>query len=429
VLLVSVIASLFITPLGARLLSRVTATPVTTPTASIQTATPGTTEALAKTSTSCPTGNSARAAVMGTLARGHDPIIVYIVNEKDASNNPTFGTVKIFNTVNGKKTELAKTNKTEILEAQVSNDGQWALFSALVAGRSELRLVRLDGQGLQTLLCAPAGVTIKASQWSIDQRYIIFDEFPPHGGEPTVYLLNTQTGALQVEVTPPTSGYALTARTWLDNSRVLMIGMVPYGDSPQQYIYILNLGNGARQKTADMTPIFTSTTLPCWDFDSSYDGQSLFVTQCTQSGGNTSSTISQLPINGNAASIILTSPTLGFSTVRVIDTASAQLLAIGSGASSGQTTEGLYVINTNGSGSPFLLTSTNVNDGSFGLNNYSQYYWSNVSRDHTMYALATTKGSGNTPEYIISYGLLSGGTPTTFVDYNQYMAVAGWTTI
>ncbi|HEX7735360.1 MAG TPA: protein kinase [Ktedonobacteraceae bacterium] len=429
VLLIGIIASLFVTPLGAKLFGQHTpATPTPGGVPVGVTGAPGSTKPLPATSTSCPDNNHARAAVMATLARGNDQTIVYIVNENDTSGNPTFGTVKIFDTANGQKRELAKAAHTSVDEAQVSNDGQWVLFSATVDGQSELRLVRLDGQGLQTLYCASAGTHIRYSQWSIDQHYIIFDVFPQNG-EPTVYLLDTRSGALQVEVTPPASGYALVARTWLDNNRVLMVGIVPNGDAPQQNIYLLNLSNGARQSTHNLAPIFTSTAQPCWDFDSSYDAQSLFITQCAQNTGSNSSTISQLPINGGAAKPILNSSTTGFGTVRVIDLASAKLLAIGSGANNGQGIEGLYLINTDGSGSPFLLTSINANDGSFGLNSFSQYYWSNVSRDHTMYALATTKQHGSSTEYIISYGQLGGGTPTPFVDYNQYMAVAGWTAI
>ncbi len=441
VLLVGLGASLFLTPLGPMVFgphAPATQTPGSGTVTSdgtqtgrgLQTSTPGSTQPLTSTSISCPANNTARAAVISSLVSGNNPTIVYIVDESDANGNPTYGTIKLFDTVNGQKTELAKASNTSVTEAQVSNDGQWVLFSALVAKQSELRLVRMDGQGLQTLICAPAGATIKDAQWSIDQRSIIFDEFPP-SGEPTVYLLNTQTGALQVEITPPVSGTALIARTWLDNNRVLMVGTIPNSDSPQKNIYILNIGSGANQSTTSIAPVFTSTQ-PCWDFDSSYDSQTLFITQCVPGASTGSSTIGQQSATGGTLSPILNSPTLAFKTVRVIDPASSTLLAIASNTTLGNTgnqqNDGLYVVNTNGSGSPRLLTSTPANSA-INLNLFSQYFWSNLSRDTTMYALETSSPNGNSLAYSLSYGHVSGGAPNAFTNFNQPMMIAGWTTI
>lgn len=443
VLSVGVVGALFLTPLGATLFGPHTGT---TPTPGIGTITPGDgtppgrgvhtpttipggTQPVGPTSTTCPADGSARGAVTAPLAAGHDPTIVYLVNEADASGNPTYGTVKIFDTVNGQKTELAKTAQTSVSEAQVSADGQWVLFTAIVAGQSELRMVRLDGQGLQTLLCAPGGAAIRYAQWSIDQRYVIFDEFPANG-EPTVYLLNIQTGALQVEITPPGSGPALVARTWLDNDRVLMTGIVLYSDAPPRNIYVLNIGNGANQNPAGITKVFTSTK-PCWDFDSSYDGRKLLLTECVPGEPDGSSTISQLGVTGGTPTTLLTSSTLAFSTVRVIDPNSSTLLALASNAFTGpggsQQHDGLYLVKTDGSSSPRLLASTPTNSANT-LNTFSQYFWSNISRDGTRYALLTVKPRGSGSEYILSYGQLNGGTPNVFTDYSQPMEIAGWTT-
>lgn len=441
VLLAGVVASLFLTPLGPTLFGShsitsptpgsgvVTPNDVTQTGRGVHTVTPGGTEAMKGTSTECPANNATRAAVIAPLASGNDPTIVYIVDENDSAGNPTYGTLKLFDTVNGKKTELAKMSKTDITEAQISNDGQWVLFSARIAGRSELRLIRLDGQGLQTLLCAPSDTTISNSQWSIDQRYVIFAEFPPTG-EPTIYLLNIQTGALQVEITTPASGIALVPRTWLDNTRVLMVGILPNSDAPPTNLYVLSIGNGARQNAATMTQIFASSQ-SCWDFDSSFDSQTLFIAQCTPGAPVGSSTIGEQPATGGTLSPLLNSPTLAFSTVRVVDPASSTLLALAANVSQGNTgnqqNDGLYAVKTDGSSSPFLLARTPAN-AEISLTTFSQYFWSNISRDNTMYALTTTKMQGSGSEYILSYGQISGGTPKAFTDYNQYMAIVGWTT-
>lgn len=441
VLVGSFIASLFLTPLGPLLFGpHLTATPpgqntltpgIGTPTGrGIPTYVPGSTQPLASTSTDCPATNSARAAVVAPLARGNDPTIVYIVNENAANGNPSYGTLKLFDTVNNQKTELSRMPQTQISEAQISDDGQWVLFAATVGEKSELRMVRLDGQGLQTLYCAPVGTSIKYSQWSIDQRYVIFDDFPQQG-EPTVYLLNVQTGALQIEVIPPASGLALVARTWLDNTRVLMVGLIPGSDAPPENIYILNINGGARQNMAHISPVFTSTQ-GCWDFDSSYDSQTLFIVQCRPGDPNGSSMLGLQSATGGTLSPILNSSTLAFGIVRVIDPASTTLLALASNSSQGTTGslqhDGLYILQANGSGTPRLLAKTPANTV-LSLCAFSQYFWSNISRDHTMYALESTQTNTNGSEYILSYGQIGRGTPGAFTDYTQYLAIVGWTTI
>jgi serine/threonine protein kinase len=441
VLLVGLVASLLLTPLRTTLFGQHLATTptsasrtVTVPARLGTTPTPGNTQAMPPTSTACPADGTARPATLAALSLGHDPTIVYIVNESDARGNPTFGTIKIYNTVTGAKKELAKTSSTEVTEAQVSNDGQWVLFVATVAGVSELRLVRLDGQGLQTLLCAPSGVTIRDSQWSIDQLHIIFDEFP-RIGEPTVYLLNILTGKLQVEVVPPASGLALVPRTWLDNARVLMVGIVPNSDAPAQNIYILNIANGSNQNASNVTEVFNSSLLPkssCWDFDTSFDAQSLFIAQCVPGFPTGSSQIVQRPVAGGSSTTVLTSSTLAFNTVRVIDPHNpSSLLALAadpgpSGPNGDPTHDGLYFLNLNTPLSPTRLTDAPADSYSI-LNAFSQYFWSNVSRDDTMYALETITPGTNA--YALSYGPLYGGEPTTFASIaDTVLEIAGWTT-
>jgi serine/threonine protein kinase len=439
VLLGSLLASLFLTPIGSAIFGpHVVSTPtpitngVTPPIRGGYSPTTGPSQAVPQTTTTCPASGTARAAVMAPLALGHDPTLVYLVNEIDGSGNPTFGTVKLYDTVSGKKTELAKTNHTRVDEAQVSNDGEWVLFVATVAGISELRLVRLDGQGLQTLFCAPSGSNIRGSQWSLDQKYVIFDEFPQNIGGPTVYLLNIQSGALQVEVNAPSSGIALLPRTWLDYHRVLMIGIVPNSDAPPQNIYVLDITNGAHQTIASVAKVFTSSQ-PCWDFDSSFDGRSLFIAQCTFGSPNGSSTIVQQPSAGGAPNPILSSSTLAFNTVRVVDLRSIKLLALASdngglGAGQGDPAhDGLYLLKADNSAPPLRLTST-PNTQLADLNMYSQYFWSNVSRDETLYALRLVNLNSNT--FTLEFGPVAGGAPTVFASISDgtAMSIAGWTT-
>jgi eukaryotic-like serine/threonine-protein kinase len=444
-LLLGLVGTLFFTPVGAGLLGKNQSTPTpggaqTTPgrqTVVAQTpqggagkSTPAvSTKPVPSTQTSCPASGTARAAVTAPLALGNHPTIVYIVNE-GPPDAPTAGTVKIYDTVTQNKIELAKNNQTLVNEAQISNDGQWVLFAATIAGQSELRMVRLDGQGQQTLLCAPVGTTIRYSQWSIDQKYVIFDEFP-QVGEPVVYLLTMQTGALTIEVTPPASGMALFPRTWLDFNRVLMVGIVPNSDAPPQNIYVLDTRNGANQSMSSIPLAFDSSASPtCWDFDSTFDGSALYIAQCTSGSPDGSSRIIKQLVDGNSPSVTLNSSTLALDTVRVIDPNDTHLLAlsadVGRGGPSGDPAyDGLYLIKTSDQ-SLQRLTSTPAGEYS-NLNSFSQYFWSNVSRDGSMYVLQTTRPGAN--EYQLSYGKLSGGSPTVFADITgTVLEAAGWTT-
>jgi hypothetical protein len=70
-------------------------------------------------STNCPAPGTANAAVMPPVKLGTHPNIVYIVNEGTPAN-PTFGTLKRYDSVTGSKVEIIKLAKTLISGAQVS---------------------------------------------------------------------------------------------------------------------------------------------------------------------------------------------------------------------------------------------------------------------------------------------------------------------
>lgn len=411
---------------GTQLVTKNGITPTVTTSTRGNNTTPGTTtQGVPQTLTSCPAAGAARAFVSAPLAPGHHPTVVYIVNEGPA-NAPTFGTLKRYDTITGAKTEIVKTANTRVDDAQVSADGQWVLFTAHIAGQVELRAVRVDGQGLQTLHCAPAGYRIFGAQWSIDQKMVVFDEGQDIGG-PAIYLLNMASGALQTEFVPPAAGLAYLPRTWLDYTRVLMVGFAPNSDAPPQNVYVLDTSKGAHQAVANLQQVVTLGS-PCWDFDSSYDGTRLFISQCTPGQPNGSSTVSVEPATGAAPpSTFFTSSTLSITGIRVIDPNNTYLLATVSNGTGNTSNDGLYKLKTDGSTNPLRLTSTSAGNVS-SLNNYSQYFWSNVSRDGSMYALEMANFSTST--YTLMFGPLNGGTPTTFASISgTELQIAGWTTM
>ncbi|MEO8970618.1 MAG: serine/threonine protein kinase, partial [Ktedonobacteraceae bacterium] len=105
------------------------------------------------------------------------------------------------------------------------------------------------------------------------------------------------------------------------------------------------------------------------------------------------------------------------------------LLLVENAGSSGSTDtsqNGLWIINTDGTGLTRLTTDT---DNSQALCPFSQYYWSNVTHDGSMYALQGF--NPNTNEYKLLFGSTSGGNPTQFADINDgtTLQLAGWTTM
>ncbi len=382
------------------------------------------TKGMPATSTSCPAAGTARTFVSAPLVLGQDPAIVYIVNE-GTSSAPTFGTIKSYDTITSNKVEIKKTANTRIDEAQVSTDGQWVLFTAHVAGQSELRVVRMDGQGLQTLFCAPSGTHIFGAQWSLNQKLVVFDVGQDAGGT-TIFLLNMTNGSLQPELVSTAPGLAYLPRTWLDNQRVLLVGFIQNTDAPPQNVYLLDTTKGANQHATDLQQVVTINQ-PCWDFDSSFDSTKLFVSQCTPGQPQGSSSVGVQAATGGTLNTFFTSSTLAINAVRVIETNNTLMATAnntGQGVSGNTSNDGVYVLKTDGS-NPFLLTSNNSGEIS-NLNLFSQYFWSNVSRDSKLYAIEMS--SFSTSRYTLMFGSLNGGKPTTFADINgTVLEIAGWT--
>ncbi len=369
-------------------------------------------------STSCPPPGTARAAVMPPMTLGTHPTIVYIVNE-GTSFPATFGTLKRYDVVTGVKVEIVKMANTTISEAQVSADGQWLLFVAHVAGQVKLQLIRMDGKFLQTLYCGnPA-----EAQWSTNEQLVVFAQFP------SIYLLNMTTGVLQVEVTF-SKGTSVHPRTWLDHSRVYVTIQLP--DGPPESLAILDTSKGPNQTLQGLQQVFdASTSTPfCWDFDSSFDATKLFVSQCTASlstiGPGPSSlhgpgVITVRPPTGFEYTYLFVRQSLAFTTVRAV-TSTTLFFTVGN--TSGNTSQnGLWEVGTDGSNPKRLTTSGE-------LNQFTQFPWSNVSRDGSRYVLQIISSTSSGTTYTLEYGSLSGGSPFVFASItNVQLATVGWTTM
>src|SRR5260370_24540846 len=108
---------------------------------------------------------------MSPLALGSYPSIAYIFNQGTV-DNASFAELKRYDVTTGSKTVIVHLPQTNIADAQVSADGQWLFFVSNDLVRSKLQLVRLDGQGLQTLF-RPSDI-VNHEQSSLDQKLLMF---------------------------------------------------------------------------------------------------------------------------------------------------------------------------------------------------------------------------------------------------------------
>jgi hypothetical protein len=382
-----------------------------------------TTVPMPATQTACPSAGTARAAVFSPLVLGSHQTIVYIFNQGTSPSSST-GEIKRYDASTDNKVIIVHSPKSSIGAAQISADGKWILFTTQISGEGALQLVRMDGQGLQTLYCSSTGQNLSYIQWSPNMQSVIFMDGIDISSD-TIYLLDIGSGKLQPEVLPPSLGQIAGLPTaWLDNTHVYMSGFVADSGAPPQSLYLLDTSKGPNQHVTDVQKVFSYSGY-CLSFDSSVDHTKLFVSTChaiyvpgtpaTQQGP---STIIAEPALGGSQMTVYTTPTLAITTVRVISRTTLLLLI--QNLSGDTSHNGLWKMNLDGTGLTRLTTTG-------GLNVMSQSPWSNVSRDGSLYAL----DSGNRTTQSLLIGSLAGSSPSAFATFSGAgnLNIVGWTTM
>lgn len=368
--------------------------------------------------------------VLARLVLGRHQNIVYSIDE-GRFDAPTRTTLVRYDIETGSKTNIVTLSHTFIDEAQVSADGQWLLFVASDGtGLEKLQVVRMDGQGLQTLYCI-SSVGIANLQWSPDQKLIAFsiDEQKNQEG---IYLLNAASGELQVElsldVSTPLS--RLLVRTWLDNTHLYLTNS-SFDTSPANTIYLLDTSKGAGQHISDLVTVLQG---PFGDFDRSPDGTQLVIDHggCGMASCTPPSSVTVLSATGSPERTIYNSTQFDVVAVRAIGQRTLLLLIRNdqAGGTIDRSHNGLWKINTDGTGLT-RLTSDSAKQWSY-LNSSSFAPWSNVSRDGGSYVLQTSTIQVEPATMTLLFGSLNGGTPTAFASTSSdqtTLAIAGWTTM
>jgi len=406
-----------------------------------------TTAPVPPTQSSCPPAGSVRAAVMAPLALGKDANIVYLVTEY-SGNTPT-STLKRFDVTTGAKTEILKVPGVTFGYPQLSADGQWILFVTSTAQFDELQMVRMDGQGLQTLYCLPAHGILKAL-WSANQQQVLISASASPSGFTGLYLLNLVKGTIEQVFKPTTGNNPLLGSvfvdpiTWLNNTQVY----VRFADepiAPATKIGLLNTDRGM-QTISDLKTVFQQTlgtphNYPCFDGDSSYDASTLYISLCGGiSAPNCSgscvlgtregpSSINTEKATGGNTNTILSNQTLGIASVRAV-TSNTLLLLVHNFSMNHQfdaSQNGLWRATASGSGLTRLTTE--ASGSTTLLCPFSQNPWSNVSRDGSMYAFQTMT-TGYPATFTLAFGQLSGGAPQTLASISgTHLDLIGWTTM
>lgn len=396
------------------------------------TPTPGKTGTL---QTSCPPTGTARAAIMAPLALGKQETFVYLEGGQP-QQGPTSFTLKRYTISTRTTTDLLSGPYNPAIAAQISANGQWVMLHPFLSGGKAIQLVRMDGQGLQTLYCA-YGDDFGWVQWSPDNKYVAFLDLGTPGTDGskwTFKLLNTTTGTIQTKARDHNHLLAFP-QAWLDPTH-LLVGWSGLPGEGSNKLSLLDI------TTWTSTPILDPPSY-CFDATFSIDGTQLFTSQAPQyycptiEGWNPSgprsgpSSIQVQSATSGLAKTIYRTPTDAITALRVAMGTSLLLLISNTDNTSHN---GFWKINTDGTGLTKLSSSADIikdaaNEetcfaGIFGWN--MDQPWANASRDGAYYSFQVYN-HGNGPSRVL-IGSMNGGVPLTVASGPVEVPV-GWTTM
>ncbi len=385
-----------------------------------------TTAPMAPTQTNCPANGQGRPAIFAPLSLGSHQNLVYVYNASGSAS------LKRVDATTGTKTTIISLgNGAAIHSAQLSTDGQFILFVTQYTNHAQLQMVRLDGQGLQTLYCAGPinGIPnfISNALWSPNQQLTVFEEANPGGGPgaPVVRLYNLLTGAVLTYISP-TSRAGYTPRQWLNDTEIYMTGSYISLVAPSANVFILDIAKGPNQ--INNTRQIAAIEGYNWEMNISTDHTRLILSQSADNANNTElaapSIISSQNVTGGVLNPIYISHVFAVTQVRAISPNT--LLMVLGGQTGSLPEDGLWKINMDGTGLVHLTY-----DGRLLSNTRTP--WSSVSRDGKLYATIgyDNTGNENTAPYKVLYGSLSGGATTlvALTNRGENAEIAGWTTL
>lgn len=380
-----------------------------------------------QTDTSCPTPGTARAAVMRPIALGSHQNLVYTYIDSSANH------LRRYDMTTHEKTDIVAIPHP-LYSSQISSDGKWLLF---MNGDNigdkyphKVQLIRIDGQGLQTLYCF-SNTDEAFAAFSPDMRSIalLYDTIDSEGtGTIVIQLLDIATGKLQTVFTTSDKQTFISGLSWLDKTHL--------------YTTLIENGIGSMTTKLVLLDVTAKTGFqPIRDFTptgqingASYaytpDGTKLFVASYNTSASSAPSAITAGSPISSTSSVIYKFDSNTWAKWVSTSSNNSLLLLVYVTTNSGTLSQQVWTINADGSGQKVLATissqsgSLYKSDSYIGLNEGP--IWSNISRDGNFYAL--NSGSQNT--YAILIGSLSGGQTQTIASTSSgSVSTVGWITM
>ena len=366
---------------------------------------------------------------MAPLALGKQDSFVYIEGKHSYAQGATTYTLKRYNVTTRTAITIISGSESPAFGAQISADGQWIILNPFISGQRAIQMVRMDGQGLQTLYCGNDSGWL---QLSPDNKYVAFVDIAGQSQSTwTFKLLNTTTGTIQTK--PHDSTHVLEfPLAWLDSTHLyVQTGFIP-GEGSNK-LSLLDITTGTSKQILDL-----SATDQCIDATHSIDGTQLFTSitsQCQVEGytptSNGPSSIQAQSATGGPAKTIYSTPSYGITALRVASGTS--LLLIMHNANTETSHNGIWKISTDGTGLTMLSSDAAIikdtaNEeidfaGLFGWN--MDQSWANAAQDGAYYSVVVNNHGGNGSSRLL-IGSMNGGTPVTIVS-GPVEAPVGWT--
>ncbi len=406
----------------------------------------------------CPAQATGRSAILSPLPSINHPNLVYVSQQGDTS------VLQRYDAVTGAHQTILRFQASETIQkANVSPDGQWILLRALLQGQTAIQLIRVNGQQLQTVYCAPAQDTIDDVLLSPDQHSLVFNQEDQEGLS-TLYLLDMATGKLRTELAPLQPNYPgiaqeqlpaalMSARTpsivhswttgkltlhpfnplpsqhyliyipmkWANNTSLYVFGTVRASGAPVHQLALLrDIRKDATQQGSNLQLIATTgQNFACQDDDVTPDNTQLVCSAYTFTGPTSPpNAIKMWPITGGSYRTVYQ----GKPGERIIARAiSNSTLIFLYNQDNGLPT--LWKMNTDGSGMAQLMVARSTDmDLAFASSSYLP--WSITSRDGKYYALSMSNMTSNASSLLV--GDLNSVQAKTIASGVASLLLAGW---
>jgi hypothetical protein len=329
------------------------------------------------TNTTCPQAGAAQKAVLSSMAWGTHPALVTL---DDQNQLHLYDITKQSQTIIEKipqRDDIPQLSlESKPTMPQLAANGQWLLFLAPHDRQQELRIVRLDGKGMQTLYCSAEGASLFDLRWSLDYKMVAFSEYTSHGNAGTtgvIKLLDLTTGKIRVAVQARTEKretengtseaiYVPRLLKWLDKTHLYVQGQGST-EGMRQNLYLLDIAKKLPQNL-DALPKLAVGNEPFFDFTNSLDNNNLYVSHCTGEQGlpivlQGPSHITVQPARSDTTTILMQTQ-MAVSSIRMV-TPTTLLFVVNRGLYPTETDQklvehnGLWKMNIDGSGMTRLM--------------------------------------------------------------------------